>query len=103
MNGRWWIDSKRKRERMCRGEDGWPSAHTRGWRTRMRVEGGGAVSVVINGLNWISVGRLIGDCRARRRRRTKLRTKLRREPGENADCTPRTIETDKWWYVVRRK
>ena len=39
----------------------------------------GAVSVVINGLNWISVGRLIADCRGRRRRRTKLRTKLRRE------------------------
>lgn len=82
MNGRWWIDSKRKRERMCRGEDGWPSTQEGGglewgWRE-------GAVSVVINGLNWISVGRLIGDCRVRRRRRTKLRTKLRREPGENA-------------------
>ena len=24
---------------------------------------GGTVSVVINGLNWISVGRLIADCR----------------------------------------
>lgn len=70
---------------MFRGEDGWPSTHK---RVEDSNEGGGrAVSVVINGLNWISVGRLIGDCRVRRRRRTKLRTKLRREPGENADCT----------------
>lgn len=57
--------------------------------------------MVINGLNWISVGRLIADCRGRRRCRTKLRTKLRRGV-ERTDCTAGTIETDKWWYVMSK-